>query len=120
MSAAAEVAPGLERLTVPQPTADGHGTAMAPMQTRTALSLIFPCYNEAERLPQTLATYLAQLSGNPVRSRSWSWMTGRPMRPSLSPAPSRHGTIGFGSSAASPIMARALACAPACSRPRVS
>jgi glycosyltransferase involved in cell wall biosynthesis len=65
MSAAAEVAPGLERLTVPQPIADGHGTAMAPMQTRTALSLIFPCYNEAERLPQTLATYLRQLSGEP-------------------------------------------------------
>jgi glycosyltransferase involved in cell wall biosynthesis len=65
MSAAAEVAPGLERLTVPQPIADGHGTAMAPMQTRTALSLIFPCYNEAERLPQTLTTYLAHLSRRP-------------------------------------------------------
>jgi glycosyltransferase involved in cell wall biosynthesis len=65
VSAAAEVAPGLERLTVPQPIADGHGTAMAPTQTRTAFSLIFPCYNEAERLPQTLATYLRQLSGEP-------------------------------------------------------
>ncbi|HJW65027.1 MAG TPA: dolichyl-phosphate beta-glucosyltransferase [Actinomycetes bacterium] len=65
MSAAAEVASGLERLTVPQPIADGHGTAVAPMQTRTGLSLIFPCYNEAERLPQTLATYLRQLSGEP-------------------------------------------------------
>ena len=63
MSAAAEVAPGLERLTVPQPIADDHGTAMAPMPTRTALSLIFPCYNEAERLPQTLATYLAPAVG---------------------------------------------------------
>jgi dolichyl-phosphate beta-glucosyltransferase len=64
MSAAAEVAPGLERLTVPQPIPDGHGTA-APRPTRTALSLIFPCYNEAERLPQTLAAYLAQLSQEP-------------------------------------------------------
>ena len=27
----------------------------------TALSLILPCFNEAERLPATLATYLAQL-----------------------------------------------------------
>ena len=26
----------------------------------TALSLILPCFNEAERLPATLATYLAQ------------------------------------------------------------
>jgi glycosyltransferase involved in cell wall biosynthesis len=65
MSAAAEVAPGLERLTVPQPILDGHGTAAAPRPTRTALSLIFPCYNEAERLPQTLAAYLAQLSREP-------------------------------------------------------
>jgi dolichyl-phosphate beta-glucosyltransferase len=65
MSAAAEVAPGFERLTVPQPTADGHGTAAAPMQARTGLSLIFPCYNEAERLPQTLAAYLARLSREP-------------------------------------------------------
>jgi len=64
MSAAAEVAPGLERLTVPQPIPDGHGTA-APRPTSTALSLIFPCYNEAERLPQTLAAYLARLSREP-------------------------------------------------------
>jgi dolichyl-phosphate beta-glucosyltransferase len=65
MSAAAKVAPGLERLTVPQPRADGHGTAVAPVPTRTGLSLIFPCYNEAERLPQTLAAYLARLSREP-------------------------------------------------------
>jgi len=65
LSAVAEVAPGLERLTVPQPIPDGHGTAAAPKPTRTALSLIFPCYNEAERLPQTLAAYLAQLSQEP-------------------------------------------------------
>ena len=65
MSAAAEVAPGLERLTVPQPIADGHGAAVAPVPTRTGLSLIFPCFNEAERLPQTLAAYLARLSGEP-------------------------------------------------------
>jgi dolichyl-phosphate beta-glucosyltransferase len=65
VSAAAEVAPGLERLTVPQPTTDGQGTAAAAKLTRTALTLIFPCYNEAERLPETLAAYLAQLSRRP-------------------------------------------------------
>jgi glycosyltransferase involved in cell wall biosynthesis len=31
----------------------------------TALSLILPCFNEAERLPATLATYLAQLPTAP-------------------------------------------------------
>jgi dolichyl-phosphate beta-glucosyltransferase len=65
MSAAAEVAPGLEQWTVPQPIADGQGTAAAPVPTGTGLSLIFPCYNEAERLPQTLAAYLARLSREP-------------------------------------------------------
>jgi glycosyltransferase involved in cell wall biosynthesis len=65
VSAAAEVAAGLERWAVPQPIADGQGTAAAPVATRAGLSLIFPCYNEAERLPQTLAAYLARLSREP-------------------------------------------------------
>jgi Glycosyl transferase family 2 len=64
VSAAAEVAPGLERWTVPQPTTDGQGTAVA-MPTGTALTLVFPCYNEAERLPQTLAAYLGELPRQP-------------------------------------------------------
>jgi cellulose synthase/poly-beta-1,6-N-acetylglucosamine synthase-like glycosyltransferase len=63
--AAADVAPEFERLTVPQPTTDGQGTAAAAKPTRTALTLIFPCYNEAERLPETLAAYLAHLSRRP-------------------------------------------------------
>jgi len=37
-----------------------------------------------------------------------------------SPATARRGTTGFGSFGASRIMARALACALVCSRPRVS
>ena len=64
VSAAADVTPEFERLTVLQPTTDRRSTA-APAPTRTALSLVFPCYNEAERLPQTLAAYLAHLSRRP-------------------------------------------------------
>jgi dolichyl-phosphate beta-glucosyltransferase len=33
--------------------------------TGTGLSLVVPCYNEAERLPRTLATYLAELPRQP-------------------------------------------------------
>jgi hypothetical protein len=64
MSAAADVAPEFEQLTVPQPTTDRRSTA-APAPTGMALSLVFPCYNEAERLPRTLAAYLAGLPRQP-------------------------------------------------------
>jgi len=60
-----EVAPGLEQWTVPQPTTDGQDTAAVAMSTEPALTLILPCYNEAERLPQTLAAYLAALPRRP-------------------------------------------------------
>ena len=65
MHAAADVAPGLEQWTVTQLTTDGQDTAAAAMSTGLALTLIFPCYNEAERLPQTLAAYLAALPRQP-------------------------------------------------------
>lgn len=61
---AADVASEFERLTVLQPTTDRRSTA-APARTGTALSLVFPCYNEAERLPRTLAAYLAELPRQP-------------------------------------------------------
>jgi dolichyl-phosphate beta-glucosyltransferase len=59
VSAAADVDPGSD------PTATSSPPTAAPMATRTALTLILPCYNEAERLPQTLTAYLAQLSRQP-------------------------------------------------------
>ena len=65
MSAATGIEPGLERVTSLLPTTDGHSPTAAPMPTRTALTLIFPCYNEAERLPRTLTAYLAHLSRRP-------------------------------------------------------
>jgi glycosyltransferase involved in cell wall biosynthesis len=64
MSAAADVAPQFGRLTVLQPIPDRRSTA-APAWTGMALSLVFPCFNEAERLPQTLAAYLAELPRQP-------------------------------------------------------
>jgi dolichyl-phosphate beta-glucosyltransferase len=52
-----------EQLTILRPA--GAAAASTPVRTTTALTVILPCYNEAERLPQTLQTLLAHLSETP-------------------------------------------------------
>jgi glycosyltransferase involved in cell wall biosynthesis len=65
LSAVAKVDGRSDEVTVLQPTADGSGGHRAPVPGGTTLTLIFPCYNEAERLPTTLAVHLAALSQRP-------------------------------------------------------
>jgi hypothetical protein len=73
--------PRSDQLANLRPSGDAVDACRAPVRTAPALTVILPCYNEAERLPGTLQALLAHLSAAPARSRSWSWMTARPMPP---------------------------------------
>ena len=48
-----------------RPTGPNTDAPYRRTRTTTALTLILPCFNEAERLPRTLATFLAELPPRP-------------------------------------------------------
>jgi dolichyl-phosphate beta-glucosyltransferase len=54
-----------EQLTNLRPACDSTSTSCTSVRTSTALTVILPCYNEAQRLPVMLQTLLAHLSGVP-------------------------------------------------------
>jgi dolichyl-phosphate beta-glucosyltransferase len=54
-----------EQLTNLRPARDSANTSCTSVRTSTALTVILPCYNEAQRLPVTLQALLAHLSGIP-------------------------------------------------------
>jgi dolichyl-phosphate beta-glucosyltransferase len=56
---------GSEQLSILGPAGTAAGAASPPLPGTTALTVILPCYNEAQRLPETLQTLLTHLSQTP-------------------------------------------------------
>jgi glycosyltransferase involved in cell wall biosynthesis len=54
-----------DQLTILRSAGDAAGASFRPVRATTALTVVLPCYNEAERLSGTLQTLLAHLSGVP-------------------------------------------------------
>ena len=65
MSAVTSADTRSEQLTNLRPGSDSASTSGTSVRASTALTVILPCYNEAQRLPVTLQTLLAHLSGVP-------------------------------------------------------
>ena len=65
MSAVTSADTRSEQLTNLRPARESASTSGTSVRASTALTVILPCYNEAQRLPVTLQTLLAHLSGVP-------------------------------------------------------